>query len=214
MAATTKRPGVYIWTSWITGLLSSDKQCRWAAWYKSRHKYEKIPDPTFDEAAWSAGHQSLLNARAAELIIEDYAVTVEGQNKIDLKGRSGAKLAGCPDIEAVKPGRILVVDAKTGKKRNSDYFQVLIYLLILKMDGRIADGEVYYSDGRPSIAINHAELTPERIAAILGLLAVLSSDTAPPHAPSAGECKFCDIKDCDQRVVEQPTREAATVGEF
>jgi hypothetical protein len=32
---TAPRDGSYIWVTWITGLMSADKQCEWAAWFRA-----------------------------------------------------------------------------------------------------------------------------------------------------------------------------------
>ncbi|MBM0744064.1 hypothetical protein JOY44_20985 [Phormidium sp. CLA17] len=41
------------------------------------------------------------------------------------------KLAGKPDILAIAYQQGLVEDCKTGRKKNSDFYQVLIYLLLV-----------------------------------------------------------------------------------
>jgi len=133
----TPRNGSYIWVTWITGLLSGDRHCLWSAWYRAHFKdYERRPT-SFDLAAWTATHAEMVRTRADALRAEGYEVYVEDQNKFCLRGRA-ATLGGVPDLVALKDapdgGReALVVDCKSGRQRNSDFFQVLTYMLVLPL---------------------------------------------------------------------------------
>jgi hypothetical protein len=133
----TPRNSSYIWVTWITGLLSGDRHCLWSAWYRAHFKgYERRPT-SFDLAAWTATHAEMVRARAEALRADGYQVYVEDQNKFTLRGRA-ATLGGVPDLVAVREtssgGReALVVDCKSGRQRNSDFFQVLTYMLVLPL---------------------------------------------------------------------------------
>lgn len=174
MSSTTKRHGLpYVWPTWVTGLLSGDKQCTFALWYRAHFKYEKRRDDSFDSAAWSAGHQQLLLRRVKELSADGWTCRVEGQNDFKLKGRT-ALLSGKPDILALRDGEVLVVDCKTGKPRNSDFWQVLVYMVAVPRTVPFKEpvtrfrGEVCYPHG--SVVIDPEELTPEREEAIFAML--------------------------------------------
>lgn len=67
-------------------------------------------------------------------------------------GVATMKLAGKPDILAIAGQQGLVEDCKTGRKKNSDLYQVLIYLLLVpvsiqKCKGSDLRGRLVYSDG-------------------------------------------------------------------
>lgn len=211
MTATTRRHGGnYCWVTWLTGLLAGDKHCLFAAWYRAHFKYEKRRDDNFDSAAWSAAHNALVLKRKAELEADGWTVTVEGQNDFKLKGKA-ALLAGKPDLIAVRKGEALVVDCKTGRPRNSDFWQVLLYLLALRFTRPglpPVSGEVCYPDS--PLTVVRDDLTPAREGQIYALLRDVGSDDRPETTPSKHECSFCDIADCADRFVEadeQPTAE-------
>jgi hypothetical protein len=210
MMATPRYGSCWIWPTWITGLLSGDKQCHFAAWYRSHYKYDKRQDSTFDSAAWTAQHNALVISRKDELEADGWTVTLEGQNDFKLKGKS-AVLSGKPDIIATRNGQTLVVDCKTGKKRNSDWFQVLLYILALRRlrpELKAIGGEVCYSDG--PVPVHPEDLTPEREEQIFAMLRLVGGDERPAHVPSKFECSFCDVAECTERWTA-PDKEPETV---
>jgi hypothetical protein len=210
--ATTPRPGVpYIWVTYVSKLLAGEQQCLYASWFRSHFKYDKRPDTTFNLAAWTAEHDALVKARADGLRREGWLVTLERQNALKLYGKS-AILAGQPDLVAVRDGVTLVVDGKTGQQRHSDFWQVLIYMLVLprvREDLGQLRGEVCYRDHR--IAIEPEELTPARSEAIYALLRTIGAAERPPTTPSEKECAWCDIADCRDRFVTTGERHAVAV---
>ena len=201
---TVPRDGSYIWVTWITGLMAADRHCEWAAWFRAHYQgFEKAPDE-FDLAAWKATHGEMVRARAAELRGEGYDVFVEGQNKFTLKG-SAATLGGVPDIVAVRDGQGLVVDCKSGQRRDADAFQVLTYMFVLPHTheacrGVRLAGEVRYRDG--ALPIPPEKLTDELKALITRTIERVGGDEPLPRVPSVGECRFCDITaaDCPERI--------------
>ena len=200
--STTPRPVPYIWVSWLTKLLAGEQACLYQAWLKSHFKYDKRPDTSFNLAAWTADHTVLVNARAAELRADEWKVTHEGQNNFKLQGKS-AILAGQPDLIAVKDGVTLVVDGKTGQQRHADWWQVLIYMLVVP---RVKEyltnlrGEVVYKDHRLPIAPE--ELTSMRSEEIYTVIRSVGSHVRPQTTPSQKDCGFCDIADCKDRFVD------------
>ncbi len=203
---TVKRDGAYIWVTWITSLMAADRHCGWSAWFRAHHQgYEKVPSD-FDLAAWKAAHGEMVRARADELRAQGYAVFVEDQNKFSLKGRT-ATLGGVADLVAVRDGEGLVVDCKSGQRRDSDAFQVLTYMLVLPLThaackGVSLAGEVQYRDGR--LAIPAEKLDAETKALITATIERVGGDEPLPRVPSVAECRFCDIgaADCPERVDE------------
>ena len=209
---TVPRDSSYIWVTWITGLLAADKQCEWSAWFRAHFSgFEKMPTD-FNLAAWKAAHGEMVRARAEALKAEGYTVFVEDQNKFTLKGRA-ATLGGVPDLVAVRGGEGLVIDCKSGKRRDSDSFQVLTYMRVLPIthaacrDMPLA-GEVQYRD--TSLRIEPGQLTDELKGLIRGTIERVGSDTPAVKVPSLSECRFCEITaaDCAERIDEEQSRAA------
>lgn len=205
----------YIYVTWIAKLLGGQR-CLWSAWFKAHFKYEKYEEQGFDLAKWNRDHDRLMAKRRRALELDGWTVTVEEANAFKLEGAS-AVVAGKPDLIAVKGDRVLLVDGKTGRERESDVWQVLIYLYALpKRRPDLAalqiEGEVHYRDG--DITLTPDELTNGgRLDPIVDLIKVISSDTPPAKVPSRDECKRCNIgkKDCPQRISQDET---TLVGEF
>lgn len=205
----------YIWVTWLAKLLGG-QQCVWSAWFKAHYKYDKFEEQAADLVKWNREHNALMAARVKELEADGWTVMVEDQNAFKLEGEV-AVVAGKPDIVATKPGRVLVVDGKTGRERDSDIWQVLLYLFAIPksrpdLKGDL-EGEVQYAKGDQRISLTPADLDEDRMKHLVALIKTVAGPDAPPKKPSRAECKVCNIgfKDCPQRVgVEQTT----SVGEF
>lgn len=186
----------------LAGLVAGEDHCWWSAWYRAHHEYERVKDETFDSAKWRADHGRLVQARARELRADGYAVTVEGQNRVKLKGRA-AVLEGCPDIVALNaPGQFgRVVDAKTGRQRAKDVWQVLIYMLALPLARKVPAGLTLHGEVR---YVEHVTpvtpLSESQQAQILAALATVSGEDEPYRVPSDKECRFCPVAACPDRV--------------
>jgi len=206
--ATTQRRDVYLWPTWITGLLSGDNHCQWAAWFRAHFKYDKEPSRSFDFAAWSSEHDDLVRRRVMELTADGWLCYVEDQNKFTLCGQT-ATLGGKADIVAVRGNEARVEDCKTGKPRKSDWWQVLAYMLALPLShpaigkGHRLTGYVVYKDH--VVTIQPEEFTPELRAKLVAQIQQAGAPEPPPRTPSPRECGFCDIRkaDCPARIQER-----------
>lgn len=213
--ATRRQGKPYIWTSNLAKILGGQR-CVWALWFKSRYKYDKFEEQGGDLAKWNRDHDALMKRRRRQLEADGWTVTVEEANEFKLEG-AVAVLAGKPDLIAIKGDRVLLVDGKTGREREADVWQVLIYLYALpKKRPELAalqiEGEVHYRAG--DITVTPDELTDGgRLGPIVDLIKVVGSDTPPAKHPSREDCRFCNIgpKDCPQRVCALQT---TTVGDF
>lgn len=201
-----KRESPYIWVTWLSRLLSGESNCKWSSWFRAHFHYDKRPS-NFDFAEWNLKHAEMVRDRASSLREEGYRVFIEEQNRFAMKGRA-ATVGGKPDIIAEKGEEVLIVDCKTGERRDADYFQMLIYLLIVpytRTDYRYRDirGELQYKDGVVKIGVE--KLTDEMKRIIRKMIEEIAGENAPPRVPSAGECRFCDISisDCSERVDEE-----------
>jgi hypothetical protein len=204
MPATTPRDGAYIYVTWITGLLAADDQCRWAAWFRAHFKHTKIERGDGTLTKWKAEHGEMLDAIAGELTADGWHIFLESQNKFTLEGQS-ATLGGCPDIVAVRGTDVRVIDAKTGKRRDKDFWQVCTYLMVLPLThgackGKRLVGEIRYRDH--TLLIQPEEFTPDLRLRISNQIRETGAAMAPARVPSYRECLFCDIgpTDCPDRI--------------
>ena len=205
---TERRDNPYLWVTWITGLMAGEAQCQWAAWFRAHFKgFDKRPS-TLDMVAWKAQHGEMLRAKAAALRNDGYTVFIEEQNKFTFRGQA-ATLQGKPDVVAVKDDDALVVDCKTGQRRDSDILQMLVYMLVLPhthsaCSNRQLRGEIEYRDG--ALAVPTDRLTAEIRSLIRTTIERAAGKQPTPRVPSAMECRFCDImkQDCPERIDEEP----------
>src|SRR5205823_6393587 len=90
----------------------------------------------------------MLHRRADDLRKQGYEVFIEAQNRFNLKGHV-ATVGGTPDIVAIRKQDLWVIDCKSGQQKDSHFYQVLIYMLMLPLThpacrGRSIHGELQY----------------------------------------------------------------------
>jgi hypothetical protein len=204
-----KRPKPYIWTTWLTKLLAGEDKCWYRSWYKSHFKYEKRADDADRAdffAEWTRKHDAIVARRVAELRKQGWVVKVEDEGEFKLAGKN-ADVSGKPDYVAMKDGVAIVGDAKAGKKRESDHWQVLIYAFALPLSwlrgsGLVIEGEVEYQDQRQPVR-------PLSDAARKNIVEAIQRVAGPaelPAVPSVTECKYCDVAKCPYR--REPVRQS------
>ena len=218
---TEERSGPYIWVTWLSRLLVGDFSCEWASWFKAHYKdYAKTPSG-FDMARWQISHTALLNDTRDKLEGEGRSVLAESQNYFILRGKSGTALGGKPDLVALDAagGGGTVYDVKTGRRKDSDIAQVMIYMYALPhIDahrGRRLDGEVVYGDG-DAVKIPADAVDDGFRRNLHALIRRIAAPEAARRVPSALECRFCDLTsaDCSERIEEDPRESAAAGAEF
>ncbi|MBD2069787.1 Dna2/Cas4 domain-containing protein [Leptolyngbya sp. FACHB-671] len=199
------KPFPSIWVTWLARLMAGETQCQWSIWFRAHYKYEKLGS-NFDSAKWNASHQALLHQRICELEAEGYSVCVEGENWFEISGKSyAAKVSGKPDIIAIADQQGFVEDCKTGRKKNSDLYQVLIYLLLLpishpKCRGLSLVGRLVYPT--EVIEIQADQVDEVFKSQFREAIAILSDVTPARKVPSFQECRYCDIagRYCPERI--------------
>lgn len=198
----SRRPRPYVWVSWITALLAGTDQCHWKVWTKANFRYAKLAgDGGFDLAEWTKQHDEMVNTRVAKLKLEGYDVRVEEENSFKLDGERGT-LAGKPDIIALKAAEkyALIIDAKSGKEKPADRWQVKIYIFAKRLlslkDWRV-DGEIQYRGRQERIPF--LEVDALAMTRIADTMKMATGEIAPQRTPSQSECKWCDIADCPDR---------------
>jgi CRISPR/Cas system-associated exonuclease Cas4 (RecB family) len=204
--ATLKKSKPYIWVSWLAKYLAEPK-CQYSWWFRVHYQYDKCEEMGPQLAEWNREHTAMMNERRAELEEAGFVVRMESDNEFKIEGKF-ATIAGKPDITAAMIGTVrytYVIDGKTGIERDSDQWQVRIYLYALPRARKdlIAgslEGEVHYKVGDRRVKVMLSQRDEKKI--IEGILR-LSHPTPPAKVPSRDECKFCNIgiADCPERVM-------------
>jgi len=201
--ADTLRGRPYIWATWITKLIAGEDRCWYRAWYKAHYKFEKTPDDAdrksfFEE--WTARHDEIVRRRVEELKDQGFILKVEDDAKVTVRGKS-ADLVLKPDIVAmIDEAEALVIDAKAGKRRESDHWQVLLYLFGLTLAGAYlfgfkTRGEVSYPEDNVPVRV----LDDYAKKKIVESIAKVADTVQPKASPSERECRFCDVASCEFR---------------
>lgn len=218
----------YVWVTWLAKLLGED-QCRWSAWFKAHYSHAKFETMGPQLATWNREHTALMRRVRTELEENGWRCTTEDQNAFKIEG-STAVVAGKMDLVATfDPGTdALVIDGKTGRPKESDWWQVLIYLFAYslqrvrprRLDGRTFRGEVRYTHA-PTVHLRADRvLAPNagHLEDLTQMIQIIASDTAPARAPSRRECAHCNIgfADCPERFRddEQPATPTPVVSEW
>lgn len=194
---TTRKQTPSVWLTWLVKLLAGEEHCRWHQWFKAHYQYYEKAESDFDSATWNVDHAAMVNAHADELRRQGYHVTVEKQNNFTLTGRTGAVLAGQPDIVAINNDELLIVDCKSGKPHGQHRVQVLLYLLLWRYahpehEELRTRGEVVYATRSP-VPVNAADADDGFRQQFQSLIREIVADSEPARAPSYSECSRCDL---------------------
>lgn len=209
---------VYIWVTWLAKLLGGD-QCVWKIWFMARYKHAKLPEHNAEQLAeWNRDHAQLM--REKKRLLEENGWRVQTEVAFALTGQT-AIVAGKEDLVATLGTSTLVVDGKTGKRRDSDIWQVLIYLyervhrpVPVGVDRPRLSGEVHYRDG--DLIVRLADLKAHEHE-IVDVIKSIASDVEPSRNPGKFECERCTIRpeDCPDRYNEAAAAaRALTTGAF
>ena len=212
-----RRETPYIWATWLPRLLTGENSCEWAIWFKAHYQDWTRTPSEFNHAQWMLNHTALLNKRKAEWELSHYSVAIEGQNSLQLRGRS-ATLASKPDLITQRDGQAVIVDVKTGQENASHVVHVMIYLYAIprameRYRTLKLRGQATYLDHTVRIP---AEAVDDQFIQNLGaLIRRLAADQPPARVPSRQKCRFCDItaEDCRERMHQEP-REQGTTEDF
>ena len=215
-----KRDHPYIWTTWLTRLLSGDSSCEWAAQFRAHHEtksYSKVSSG-FDAARWQMEHTALLYKARAEMESTGANVYIEGQNFFTLRGKT-ATLSGKPDLVSIEGNTGVIADAKTGQQSISHQIQVLIYMYALpkalpQYRDVTFEGKLVYPGEEvfiPSDGVNDGFVTE-----LGGLITRLADSDSAIRTPSKQECSFCNITiaDCDERIDDYEEDDVQRTADF
>jgi hypothetical protein len=199
------RRSPFVWVTWLTKLLAGENECEWALWFRSRYKFDKLASG-FDLDRWRSEHDALVQWRAEKQREQGFEVRVEDENGFRVEGQSGTTIAGKPDLAIFAEDSVTYEDCKTGKRRDSDHIQVLLYaMLTRKYLKSPISGAVVYTDGIEQVDM---ERLPALTEAFKAIMARVNADTPPPRKPSAAECRYCDIPKfyCPDRIQDTSDR--------
>ena len=74
---TVQRDFPYIWATWLPRLLTGERSCEWAIWFKAHHRdWAQVPSD-FNQAEWMLNHTSLLNEQRDQWTHSGYDIPVE-----------------------------------------------------------------------------------------------------------------------------------------
>jgi len=208
------RNNVFIWISWLAKLIAGEIQCEYSCWFKAHFSFDKLPSD-FNLVRWTIEHNQLIHKTRDELELQGYAVTIEDQNSFKVIINE-ALISAKPDIVAVKKGVLLktgdeklVIDCKTGRPKNSDQVQVLLYMMYLPHDHQLLtnkelqdlpwEGRVVYK--KNAVPVPSVMLTRSLRDIAKDTIIKLSGEKAR-KVPSERECRKCDISesDCPERL--------------
>jgi hypothetical protein len=197
--------------------LSGDRNCEWAAWFRAHYYHTKRPS-NFDSTSYQVQHTTLLSQLRDRQVADGYTVTVEGQNEFRMKGKTGI-LSGKPDLVALKGDAGVVVDVKAATPKGAHNAQVMLYMWALpiavpKFRGIKFDGQVVYQTRTSTILTS--EIDETFMNRVGQLLRMICGDIPPARAPSARECRFCDVSadDCPDLIDAVLTDEPAITDIF
>ena len=148
------RPGV--WAKALAKFLGGDDRCWYKIWLQSTHWVDKLEKTPEDQARMQGHmdkHDGIANRRASALRSEGYVVKTEDETTFKVSGKN-ADLTGKCDVVAMKDGEAIVDDAKGGRPREADHWQVRIYMWALPLtwlQGHKISGGVQYTDNRVDV---------------------------------------------------------------
>ena len=145
---------------------------------------------------WTADHEELVRDRVVDLRLAHIDPRLEAG--MTVQGRL-ATLSGKPDIRYEFDGGTVFEDAKTGRRRDSDHVQVLLYVWLHRIQTKqLGSGRVVYRDGVEDVDIARLGDVERDAARLLRMCADLK--TPLPFRSMAG-CRSCNIgrSDCSMR---------------
>jgi len=198
--AATPRREPFIWVSWLAKVMTSHSICEWQYWFQTHNKLITKHPSTFDSVTWQIGHTRLLSEVKRELSTAGLRSMTEFGCEFRVPGVA-AKISGKTDCLVNDGSNVMIYDCKTGKPRDSDRVQVMIYMYGLSTYQRFASsrirGTVVYRDERVEIPY-----LPDTFGSDLSYFADLLAEDTPPERQPGQNCEFCNIAevDCPERV--------------
>lgn len=177
----------FIWATWLTKLITGEAHCEWALWFRARNTFEKLESGANLEG-WTKEHNELVEWRARKL--REAGIRPRIEQGFEVIGRT-ATVKGKADIAYEQNGVTWIEECKTGKRRDSDHVQALVYMWLIELGGnKNTQARVVYKDGIEDVdrgRIDGIRATAAR------LIKMTTDATPPPRVPSQLECRSCNI---------------------
>lgn len=189
----------FIWATWLTKLISGEAKCEWSLWFRARHYYQKLESGTSLEG-WTKEHDALVEWRANKL--REAGLKPRIEQSFTVNGRS-ATVKGKADIVYEADGVTWIEECKTGKRRDADHVQAILYMWFAELNGaRVTQARVVYKD--EIVDVSRTRMPAVREAA-LRLVALSTQQNPPPRNPSQLECRSCNVGHfyCKDRVTSE-----------
>lgn len=192
------KPGLpSFWSTTLARVIVGEQPCYLSPWMDGRYDLPDDPDGKARMAKWKSDHTTLLDA-----VVERYAEqgwTIDKERFFRVKGQT-AVLSGKADLIGQKlDHRPRIVDAKSGKPRDSDVAQVIVEIVMVPLSWKRPEmqfeGEVVYA-GNPSVQITHQQamaLKPK----LMATLRELGTMPRPTPRPSRDACRFCKVPESE-----------------
>lgn len=200
-----RRDKPYIYVTWISSLLYGSKLCKWATWHRTHYRFKKTSE--YNPAEHNLKHTALRTRLLEDLKGKSCHIFLEKEIKWD---RPRAIIAGRVDAIAVKGDRGMVFEVKSGKEHASDRVQLMIYMWLLprvikRFQNVLFEGMLVYENKRTKVSSTELD---EDFSKILKDFIVDLIDVEPDRKfPNAWECKFCNVAECDERMLEAEVEE-------
>ena len=193
-----KRKRPFIWVTWLSKFLSGENLCKWSVWYRIFH-YKEGSKEDFDNIHAIMKHADFRNQIQQRYIENGFEVLPEYE--VCVSGKIAA-LKGKIDLIAIKDGKCFVIETKTGKIRDSDKIQLLIYIWALtksdkRFQGANLEGLLIYESCE--IEVSALEVNEEFLKIFSKFTFDIVNGEPDRKFPSPRECRWCKVSNCDER---------------
>lgn len=204
-SVTRERSKPYIWITSLAKVMSGDVSCAFSPWFAAHfEKYDKV-QRDFDGDAWVRNHTALLRQINENYKARGVKTRLEDQNWMRIKG-TAADLGAKPDLIAYDHG-VRILDAKTGKPKDSDRIQVKLYMWLWILENgepktpTSLTGQVIYP-GNADRVISSDEIDEAFRGHAVEAIKRIAELEIPDASPSPRGCSYCDITkaDCPDRI--------------
>jgi hypothetical protein len=183
------------WCTHIAKALVGEQPCMLQPWLAGRFVLPRTSSSSITE--WKAAHSALLQTVIKERSDQGWRCKVEQFFRVT--GQHGVVSGKVDLILQQKDKRPRIVDAKSGRPKDSDVTQVLIEMCLVPLAWSAPtmqfEGEVVYASGGGIVLEpREAESIKPRLFALVRQLATMER---PNPSPSRDACLFCDVPDSE-----------------
>lgn len=202
ISAGNRRDNPYLWVTWLAENMSGDVSCQWKNWFRAHHKLAQ-EEPSGDMTSWRMAHTLMLSQWTQRLRAQGARVLNEYEVRMRFP-QLRSTLSGKADLIAIQGDDVTIIDCKTGRPKDRDKVQVMLYMHGLATfdpafsSSRIRGLVAYQDEADFEIPELPAGFT-QSLEHFVGLLS--DDEEAAPRVPG-NDCRFCPITrlDCPEKV--------------